>query len=51
MRIKVHPDRLKRAGGLTVEQERAIDLEAKLVGQAADVLSDPGLRRGYDLKL
>ena len=51
MRIKVHPDRLRRAGGLTEEQERKIDRDAKLVGQAADVLSDPVLRRMYDLKL
>lgn len=51
MRIKVHPDRLKRVGGLTEEQERAIDREAALVGQAADVLSDPVLRRKYDMKL
>ena len=51
MRVKAHPDRLKRAGGLTEEQERGIDLEAALVGQAADILSDPVLRRMYDMKL
>lgn len=48
MRIKTHPDRLKRQEGLTDEQKRAIDAEAALVGQAADVLSDPDLRLKYD---
>lgn len=48
MRVKVHPDRRKRQEGLTDEEKGAIDQEAALVGQAADVLSDPGLRRRYD---
>ena len=48
MRVKTHPDRLKRKEGLTVEEERAIDVEAALVGQAADILSDPILREKYD---
>lgn len=48
MRVKTHPDRLKRREGLTDEEKRAIDAEAALVGQAADVLSDPDLRREYD---
>lgn len=48
MRVKTHPDRRKRREGLTVEEERKIDAEAKLVGQAADVLSDPVLREKYD---
>ena len=48
MRVKTHPDRLKRREGLTEEEERAIDREAALVGQAADVLSDPVLREKYD---
>ena len=51
VRVKVHPDRLKRVGGLTEEQERAVDQEAALVGQAADILSDPVLRRRYDMRL
>ena len=51
IRIKVHPDQLKRVGGPTEEQERAINREAALVGQAAHVLSDPVLRRKYDMKL
>lgn len=51
MRIKTHPDRLKRQEGLTDEQERAIDREAALVGQAADVLSDPDLRQKYDRRM
>ena len=48
MRVKTHPDRCKRRGDLTAEEEREIDGEAKLVGQAADVLSDPVLREKYD---
>ncbi|CAF9929963.1 MAG: hypothetical protein ALECFALPRED_004492 [Alectoria fallacina] len=51
MRVKVHPDRLKRQGGLTKEQEEKIDVEAALVGQAADILSDPLSRAKYDRKL
>ena len=51
VRIKTHPDRLKRQGGLTEEQERKVDVEAALVGQAADILSNPELRRKYDMRL
>ncbi len=51
MRVKTHPDRLKRRAGLTEEEKRAIDAEAALVGQAADVLSDPDLRLEYDRKM
>ena len=51
MRVKVHPDRLKRQGGLTTEREEKIDVEAALVGQAADILSDPLSRAKYDRKL
>lgn len=51
MRIKTHPDRLKRQEGLTDEEKRAIDKEAALVGQAAEILSDPGLREMYDCKM
>ena len=48
MRVKTHPDRLKRKEGLTEGEERGIDVEAALVGQAADILSDPVLREKYD---
>ena len=51
MRIKTHPDRLKRQAGLTEEEKQAIDAEAAFVGQAADVLSDPDLRLIYDCKM
>lgn len=51
MRVKMHPDRLKRQEGLTEEQKRAIDVEAAIVGEAADVLSDPVLRQKYDCKI
>ncbi|CAF9927140.1 hypothetical protein IMSHALPRED_007132 [Imshaugia aleurites] len=48
VRVRTHPDRLKRQEGLTDEQMRVIDVEAALVGQAADVLTDPVLRSRYD---
>ena len=51
MRVKTHPDRLKRREGLTEEEMTVIDKEAALVGQAADVLSDPELRYRYDCKM
>lgn len=51
MRVKMHPDRLKRQGGLTLEQEERINVEAALVGQAADILSNPEARAKYDKKL
>ena len=51
MRVKTHPDRLKRREGLTEEEMSAIDKEAALVGQAADTLSDPDLRYKYDCKM
>ena len=51
MRISTHPDRLKRQAGLTEEQKKAIDVHAILVGQAADILSDPHLRRKYDSEI
>ena len=51
MRVKTHPDRLKRREGLREEEMRAIDVEAALVGEAADVLSDPELRYKYDCKI
>lgn len=51
MRVKTHPDRLKRREGLSEDEIRVIDLEAALVGEAADVLSDPGMRYRYDCKM
>lgn len=51
MRVKTHPDRRKRRAGLTEEEVCAIDKEAALVGQAADVLSDPESRYRYDCKM
>ena len=45
---QMHPDRRKQKEVLTVEEEGKIDLEAKLVGRVADVLSDPKARLGYD---
>ena len=52
MRVKVHPDRRKRAAGVLSEEElRAIDEEAARVGMAADILSDPELRLQYDFKV
>ncbi|KAM0795949.1 hypothetical protein BDR22DRAFT_569133 [Usnea florida] len=51
MRIKTNPGRLKRQGGLTEEQEIAIDLEAARVREASDVLTDPTLRRAYDRRM
>ena len=51
MRVKKHPDRRKRREGLSSEEMEKIDVEAALVGQAADVLSDAKLRAKYDSKL
>ena len=51
LRVKTHPDRLKRKEGLTEGQRRAIDAEAALVVQTADVLSNPVLRQNYDCKM
>lgn len=47
-RIEVHPDRLKRETGLSPDEMEAIDMEAKNVGYAAEVLGDETLRRQYD---
>ena len=40
MRIKTHPDRLKKEG-MSDEEKAKIDEAAAKVGQAADILSDP----------
>ena len=50
MRVRTHPDRLKRQEGLTEEGKRRIDGMAAKVGEAADVLCDPEMRRRYDAK-
>lgn len=47
-RIEVHPDRLKRQEGLSPEELEMIDIEAKNVGFAADVLSNEIQRLRYD---
>lgn len=49
-RIECHPDKLKLVGMGKEEQER-IDEEAKLVGWACEVISDPEQREKYDRKL
>ncbi|KAL8634440.1 MAG: hypothetical protein Q9228_007965, partial [Teloschistes exilis] len=46
-RIEVHPDRLIKEG-MTPQELQAIDEQAKMVGGAADTLSDPSKRRRYD---
>ena len=40
MRIKKHPDRLKKPG-MSPEEEAEIDAAAAAVGQASDILKDP----------
>ena len=49
MRIANHPDKLKRKGGLSVQDMMAIDAKAQEVGHAADVLSDLSSRAKYDM--
>ncbi|MCJ1301862.1 hypothetical protein MMC08_004663 [Hypocenomyce scalaris] len=48
MRIKTHPDRLKRNSTLGPEESAEIDDAAAKVGWAADVLCDPEMRQKYD---
>ena len=48
-RIDTHPDKLKRPG-MSPAEVSSIDEMAKLVGYAADVVSDPVKRRAYDQK-
>ena len=47
-RIKTHPDRLERRDGLTEEEKEHIREEAKQVGWAADILTDPITKASYD---
>ena len=42
MRIKMHPDRLKKPG-MTEEELKQIDEEAGRVGQAAELLTNPSM--------
>ncbi|KAL8868918.1 MAG: hypothetical protein Q9174_004665 [Haloplaca sp. 1 TL-2023] len=49
MRIRYHPDKRKRAG-MSSKEIDCIDEQAKLVGQAAEILLDPGKRSNYDSK-
>ncbi|KAI4257792.1 MAG: hypothetical protein LQ352_001507 [Teloschistes flavicans] len=51
MRIACHPDRLKRQQGLTPAQLQEIDYIAKVVGGAADVLTDVTAKARYDFEL
>lgn len=50
MRVKCHPDRSKRWGGLSSEEKGDADRRAALVGQAADVVCDPSSGYRYDLQ-
>ena len=49
-RVEVHPDRLKTRGMSNSECAK-IDAAAAMVGQAADVLQNPELKRKYDRNL
>ena len=51
VRIACHPDKLKRQRGLTQAQQDEIDENAKRVGGAADILTDPTAKAVYDSKL
>ena len=50
-RIACHPDRLLNQKGLSAKDMDDIQIWAKKVGQAADILSDPELRAKYDLEM
>lgn len=47
-RIMCHPDRLLREKGLSKEEVERVNVRAKAVGEAADILSDPKERAKYD---
>ncbi|KAL8840446.1 MAG: hypothetical protein Q9170_001322 [Blastenia crenularia] len=49
-RIEVHPDKLKKPG-MTAEELKSIDQIAMEVGRAADILTDPSKRSGYEREL
>ena len=51
MRIKTHPDRLKRNSALSPEESAEIDDAAAKVGWAADVLCDPEMVSCRDCRL
>ena len=51
MRIKVHPDRLKRHEGLTQADLDAIDEQAKKVGWAAVILCNMLAKAKYDREI
>lgn len=50
-RIETHPDRLKRAAGLSPADLAKIDAVAARVGWAADILCDAEARSKYDSKM
>ena len=50
-RIEMHPDRLERQKGLSDDRKEMIREEAKQVGWAADILTDPHGREEYEREL
>ena len=50
-RVETHPDKLKRSEGLSTADLLQIDVEAKQVGWAADILCNTESRRNYDHQL
>ena len=47
MRVKTHPDKVKKPG-MSAEELKKIDERAAAVCEAADVLMDPYQKREYD---